>query len=71
MTLICAMRVSLRRLERLCLVKPPPVPIRYIRQLAGRPPTFALFLGRALLPQRWIKFLEHQLRAEFGLGGVP
>ena len=60
-----------RWLNAVVLVKPPPAPVRYMKQLAGRPPTFALFVGRRLLPPAWIKFLQQQLRAEFGLGGVP
>ena len=37
-----------RWLEQLQLLRPPPAPLslRYMRQIASRPPTFALFVGR-------------------------
>lgn len=68
----CIDRGRLNRwLETVLEVRPPPAPIRYIKQLTGRPPTFALFVGRRELPAGWLKFMEHSLRSEFDLGGVP
>jgi GTP-binding protein len=57
---------------------PPPairgrrVRVRYMTQPKTRPPTFALF-GNQLksLPQSWLRYLQNELRATFGLDGTP
>jgi len=60
-----------RWLEQLLRFRKPPAPVRYMRQITTRPPTFALFVGRRALPEAYIKFLASSLRNEFGLQGCP
>ncbi len=46
--------------------------IRYLTQVKGRPPTFALFVNRkADFPESYLRYLINGLRAEFKLPGVP
>jgi GTP-binding protein len=75
-------RVSTASLNRwlLHLVEnhPPPivggrrVKVRYMTQLKGRPPTFAMW-GNKLedLPESYIRYLTNHLREEFDFHGVP
>ncbi len=75
-------RISTAALNRwlLHLVEnhPPPlvsgrrVKLRYMTQLKGRPPTFALW-GNKLddLPDSYLRYLTNHLREEFGFQGVP
>lgn len=57
---------------------PPPAPrgqrirLRYITQVASRPPTFAIFGSRLdLLPGSYGRYLMNSLREDFGLDGIP
>lgn len=67
-----------RWLKHLTDHHPPPiasgrrVKLRYLTQLKGRPPTFALW-GSKLdgLPKDYLRYLTNHLREEFGLSGVP
>jgi GTP-binding protein len=67
-------RFLARALER----HPPPaihgrrVRVRYMTQPKTRPPTFALF-GNQLkaLPDSYVRYLQNELRAAFGLAGTP
>ncbi len=75
-------RVSTAALNRwlLSLVEnhPPPIvggrriKLRYMTQLKGRPPTFALW-GNKLddLPEAYLRYLTNHLRESFDLKGVP
>ncbi|HET9149629.1 MAG TPA: ribosome biogenesis GTPase Der [Alphaproteobacteria bacterium] len=46
--------------------------IRYVAQVAARPPTFALFGSRVKeLPDDYLRYLVGGLRETFGLGGAP
>lgn len=58
---------------------PPPmaqnrrIKIRYVTQVAMRPPTFALFANKPadMLPGSYMRYLENSLRDAFDLEGVP
>ena len=57
---------------------PPPVvqgrrlKLRYMTQVKGRPPTFAVFTTRpAELPDSYLRYLTNGLRDRFGFDGVP
>ena len=44
----------------------------YMTQVATKPPTFALFVGKsAVLTPAYLRYLENQLRATFGFEGTP
>ncbi|TSD85340.1 ribosome biogenesis GTPase Der [Mycobacterium sp. KBS0706] len=46
--------------------------IRYITQVKGRPPTFALFVSQAEeFPDSYLRYLVNGLRDSFALAGVP
>jgi len=46
--------------------------IRYITQVKGRPPTFALFVSQAEeFPDSYLRYLVNGLRESFDLAGVP
>ena len=57
-----------------------PIPVKkgnppkslYMTQVATKPPTFALFVGKsAVLTPAYLRYLENQLRATFGFEGTP
>ena len=49
-----------------------PVRLRYVTQTKTRPPTFALFANRPeAVPESYLRFLANDLRADFGLVGIP
>ena len=49
-----------------------PVRLRYVTQTKTRPPTFALFANRPeAVPESYLRFLANDLRADFGLAGIP
>ena len=57
---------------------PPPAPggkrikLRYITQVAARPPTFVIFGNRTdLLPESYRRYLVNGLRKDLGFGAVP
>jgi GTP-binding protein len=57
---------------------PPPlaagrqIKIRYITQVASRPPRFALFANRPdAVPESYRRYLVNELRADFDLPGTP
>ena len=57
---------------------PPPAPkggrikLRYITQVAARPPRFVLFGNRVdMLPDSYVRYLVNGLRKELGFGAVP
>jgi GTP-binding protein len=57
---------------------PPPAPggkrikLRYITQVAARPPTFVLFGTRTdQLPESYRRYLVNGIRKELGFGAVP
>jgi GTP-binding protein len=41
------------------------------RQVANRPPTFAIYANRDEIPETYTRFLVNSLREEFGFLGVP
>ncbi len=44
----------------------------FMTQVAVKPPTFALFVGRSVtLTPAYLRYLEHQLRDTFGFEGTP
>ena len=44
----------------------------FITQVATKPPTFALFVGRAVeISTTYLRFLENRLRGTFGFEGTP
>ena len=46
--------------------------LRYITQVKGRPPTFAIFVSRpSEFPEAYRRYLINSLRDTFGLDGVP
>lgn len=45
--------------------------IKYITQVKGRPPTFALFTNVSELPPFFERFLRSKLQDEFSLSGIP
>ena len=59
--------------------QPPPmaqnrrIKIRYMTQVAARPPTFALFANKPVdaLPASYVRYLSNGLRDAFDLAGVP
>ncbi|MDR2107017.1 MAG: ribosome biogenesis GTPase Der [Holosporaceae bacterium] len=54
------------------LAKGMPVKLKYVSQVACRPPTFALFATRAEhLPESYKRYLSNHLRKSFGFEGVP
>jgi GTP-binding protein len=68
-----------RWLEQATARQPPPmaqnrrIKIRYMTQVAARPPTFALFANKPVdaLPSSYVRYLTNGLREAFGLEGVP
>ena len=67
-----------RWLEDILDNHPPPLSkgrrlrLRYITQVKGRPPTFAVFSSRpADFPESYRRYLVNSLRETFGLDGVP
>ncbi|MCL2439355.1 MAG: ribosome biogenesis GTPase Der [Alphaproteobacteria bacterium] len=51
-----------------------PMSIKYISQIAAKPPTFALFTGSSAakeLPASYIKYLANSISKEFGFDKVP
>ncbi len=49
-----------------------PLKSLFITQVAVKPPTFALFVGKSvLLTPGYLRYLENQLRATFGFEGTP
>ena len=49
------------------------IKIRYMTQVAARPPTFALFANKPVdaLPASYVRYLTNGLREAFDLAGVP
>lgn len=46
--------------------------LRYGAQIKTRPPTFTLFCNRPkLVPDSYMRYLENEMRRDFGLAGVP
>jgi len=45
--------------------------IRYMTQVAARPPTFTLFANLTAIPDHYARYLVNSLREAFGLKGVP
>ena len=44
----------------------------FMTQVATKPPTFALFVGKSVeVPHAYLRYLENQLRATFGFEGTP
>jgi GTP-binding protein len=67
-----------RLVRRLMEKKPPPtdkgrpVKLYYLTQAGVKPPTFVLFTNRPKgITPSYLRFLEHQLRAQFGFFGTP
>jgi GTP-binding protein len=67
-----------RWLQDICDQHPPPLSkgrrlrLRYITQVKGRPPTFAVFASRPSdFPESYRRYLVNNLRETFGLDGVP
>ncbi len=68
-----------RWLEQATARQPPPmaqnrrIKIRYMTQVASRPPTFALFANKPVdaLPPSYVRYLTNGLREAFDLAGVP
>ncbi len=67
-----------RWLERATEAHPPPVVsgrrprLRFMRQVATRPPTFAIFGGKLTkLPDDYVRYLTNGIRDTFGLPGTP
>ncbi|MEW6324798.1 MAG: ribosome biogenesis GTPase Der [Nitrospirota bacterium] len=67
-----------RLIRRLMESKPPPtdkgrpVKLYYLTQASVKPPTFVLFTNRpAGIKSAYVRFIEHQLRAQFGFWGTP
>jgi len=49
-----------------------PIKSIFITQVAIKPPTFALFVGRGVeVPTTYLRFLENRLREMFGFQGTP
>ncbi len=66
-----------RWLEQATAAHPPPLSqgrrprLRFVRQVATRPPTFAIFGTKlAALPEDYLRYLANGLRSAFGLEGV-
>ena len=48
------------------------VPLKYMTQVNARPPTFVIFTSNPdRLPDSYIRYISNELRACFGLVGVP
>ena len=48
------------------------VPLKYMTQVNSRPPTFVIFTSNPdRLPDSYIRYISNELRAQFGLVGVP
>lgn len=67
-----------RLVRRLMETKPPPtekrrpVKLSYLTQASVKPPTFVLFTNRPTgITPAYLRFIEHQLRAQFGFFGTP
>jgi GTPase len=67
-----------RWLEHMIFKNPPPtvqgkrLKIKYVTQSKSRPPTFIVFMTRALeLPEAYVRYLKTGLRESFDLWGVP
>ena len=67
-----------RLVRRLMARKPPPtdkgrpVKLYYLTQAGVKPPTFVLFTNRPTgIQPAYLRFIEHQLRAQFGFFGTP
>jgi GTP-binding protein len=67
-----------RWFEEAVEANPPPAPggkrikLRYITQVASRPPTFVVFGNRTdAVPESYRRYLVNGLRRELGFGGVP
>lgn len=67
-----------RWLEAVTDAHPPPAArgratrLRYGAQIKTRPPTFTLFCNRPKsVPDSYMRYLENELRRDFGLAGVP
>jgi GTP-binding protein len=53
------------------LVNGLPIKLKYISQISGKPPAFALFANRAEhLPESYERYLLNHMRKYFRLGGV-
>jgi GTP-binding protein len=57
--------------DRKAVTVPVQLRIKFVTQVAARPPTFAVWANRADLPESYTRYLVNSLREEFGLGGVP
>ena len=63
--------------EAIAMVQPPSdkgkrLKIYYATQASVKPPTFVLFVNRAELAHySYVRYLENQLRAKFGIEGTP
>ncbi|HYD98041.1 MAG TPA: ribosome biogenesis GTPase Der [Alphaproteobacteria bacterium] len=67
-----------RWLEGMSEAHPPPLvdgrrlKIRYMTQVASRPPTFAMWLNKALeVPEAYARYLVNGMRRDFEMPGVP
>jgi GTP-binding protein len=78
----CRQRITtgqLNRLVRRLMAKQPPatdhgrpVKLYYLTQGGIRPPTFVLFTNRPKgITPSYLRFMEHQLRAQYGFPGTP
>ncbi|MBZ0265383.1 ribosome biogenesis GTPase Der, partial [bacterium] len=67
-----------RLLEHILNVNPPPavkgrwLRIKYVSQIASKPPLFAFFMNLPeLVPEAYKRYLQRMIREEFGFTGVP
>jgi GTP-binding protein len=78
----CRQRITtgqLNRLVRRLMIKQPPatdhgrpVKLYYLTQGGIQPPTFVLFTNRPKgITPSYLRFMEHQLRAQYGFTGTP
>jgi GTP-binding protein len=78
----CRQRITtgqLNRLVRRLMAKQPPptdrgrpVKLYYLTQGGVKPPTFVLFTNRPKgIMSSYLRFIEHQLRAQYGFFGTP
>lgn len=66
-------------LQRMTQATPPPlasngrrIPMKYITQVATRPPTFVIFSSNPdTLPESYLRYLSNGLRKDYGLDGTP
>ncbi|MEX2305598.1 MAG: ribosome biogenesis GTPase Der, partial [Waddliaceae bacterium] len=65
-------------IEKILQLNPPPVVtgkrlrIYYLTQVKTQPPVFLLFVNSPhLVAQSYLRFINNQLRKEFGFEGVP